>query len=66
MKPILVSAKEAANLLGISTFRVYELAASGVLEKRYHGKKTRNFNLTYESVEKYAASLPTEPLEESA
>ena len=52
MKPILVSAKEAANLLGISTFRVYELAAGGVLEKRYHGKKTRNFNQTYESVEK--------------
>lgn len=66
MKPILVSAKEAAGLLGISTFQVYELASGGVLEKRYIGNGRRNFRLTYESVERYANDLPSEPIADSA
>lgn len=67
MKPLLVTAKEVAELLGVSTFVVYELASDGgPLERRYIGKGTRNFRLTYESVERYVAGLPTEPVGESA
>lgn len=67
MKPILVTVKEAANLLGLSTWTVYELAASGELgERRFIGNGKRNFRLEYAAVEQYAKRLPTDPVEESA
>lgn len=67
LRPILVTVKEAAHLLGLPTHAVYGLSTEGgPLERRYKGKGTRNFNLTYDSVEAYAASLPTEALEQSA
>lgn len=60
--PILVSVTDAARALSLSTAKVYALAAEGQLEKRYIGKGTRNFRLTYKSVEKYAASLSPDPV----
>lgn len=62
MTPILVTVTDAAQTLALSTAKVYALAAEGQLEKRYIGKGTRNFRLTYESVEKYAAGLSQDPV----
>jgi hypothetical protein len=61
-QPILVSVTDAAKTLAISTAQVYALAAEGRLEKRYIGKGTRNFRLTYKSLERYAASLSQDPV----
>ena len=67
MKPLLVTAKQAADLLGLPTHTVYVLAASGELgERRYIGSGKRNFRLDYSAVEAYIKRLPTEPLEETA
>lgn len=67
MKPLLITAKEAAGLLGVSPTAVYILAASGELgERRFIGKGTRNYRLEYAAVEAYVKRLPTAPLEESA
>lgn len=60
--PILVTVPEAARILAISTSEVYSLAAEGQLEKRYIGKGTRNFRLTFKSLQKYAASLSQDPV----
>lgn len=65
--PILITVKRAAELLGLSTYSVYELAASGELgERRFIGNGRRNYRLEYASVLAYAQRLPTEPVEESA
>lgn len=67
MKPLLVTAKEAAGLIGVSTVAIYDLARDGgPLEKKYIGKGTRNFRITYASLERYVAGLPSEPLEEAS
>lgn len=58
--PILVRAVDAAAMLGIDVSSVYELAASGKLEKRYIGKGTRNFRIPVASLRAYADGLPTE------
>ena len=64
MTPLLVTAKEAGEILSLSSTEVYDLAAKGKLEKRYVGKGTRNFRLTYASLEAYAASLSQDPIPE--
>ncbi|MGH3501359.1 MAG: helix-turn-helix domain-containing protein [Nocardioidaceae bacterium] len=66
MTKILVTAREAADMLSVNVTEVYSLAASGALEKRYVGKGTREFRIPVESVEAYVAGLPTEPVEASS
>lgn len=66
MKPLLVTAREAADMLGVGVTTVYDLAAAGDIEKKYIGKGTRNFRLTYASLESYVDGLPSEPAQESA
>ena len=63
-----LKAQEAAYILGIPKHTVYTLSTEGgPLERRYIGEKqSRNFVITYESVERYFNSLPTEPVRESA
>lgn len=56
---LLVTAAEAARLLSLSPARVYELAAAGVLERRFIG--SRNFRITVESLRTYVAQMPDEP-----
>lgn len=65
MSPLLVTAKQAAEILGVSTNTIYTLAADDQLDRRYIGKGTRNFRLTYESLQQYVAGLPTEAAEAS-
>lgn len=57
---IFVTVNEAAEMLALSKWQVYELAASGLLgPRRFVG--SRNFRLEAEAVRAYAQSLPSEP-----
>jgi len=58
---LLATAREAAGILAVDVSKVYELAAAGVLERRYIGK--RNFRIPYASLQAYVDSLPTEPVD---
>lgn len=64
VRPLLVTVAQACDLLGVKSTTVYDLAANGVLEKRYIGKGTRNFRLTYASLERYVDELPRDPVAE--
>lgn len=65
MKPLLVKVSQAAEMLGVSRNRIYELSADGgPLERRYIGN--RNFNVTYASLEEYVDSLDDQPTEEAS
>lgn len=58
-----ITAKEAIERLGESRTTVYNLCATGVLEKVYIGKGTRNFRITIASIERYEASQSHDPIE---
>lgn len=60
--PLLVTVKDAAVMLSLSTSKVYELAADGHLEKKYVGTGSRNFRLTVKSIERYVAGLSQDPV----
>lgn len=59
--PILVTVAEAAHILALSPARVYGLANDGTLEKRYIGKGTRNYRITYTSCQRYSDGLSQDP-----
>lgn len=59
VEPVLVTVKQAAQMLACTPATVYELAAAGTLTKRYLKKDGRNFRLSAEQVREYAANLPT-------
>lgn len=61
-----VTAQVAGEMLGLSRTSVYDLCADGKLEKKYIGKGTRNFRITVESIERYVASLESDPVEVDA
>lgn len=68
LTPIFVSVKQAAQMLGISTWSCYQLLDANEkrpaqIESRYHGRRRL---VSVESLRKYADSLPTEPQDESA
>ncbi len=62
---LLVTAREAAQMLSVSVEEVWDLAASGRLERRYIGKGTQYYRIPVESLKAYADSLPTDPVEAS-
>lgn len=51
---IFVSVKEAAGMLGLSAWEVYQLCGSGTLESGKHGKRRL---VLLESVRGYAATI---------
>ena len=55
MDPIYVSVKEAARLLGLSTWSVYQKLDQQVIESRYDGRKRL---VVVKSLREYADSLP--------
>ena len=62
-----LKAQEAANILGLPKHTIYTLSTDGgPLERRYIGKGTRTIVITYETVERYFNSQPTEPGQASA
>lgn len=58
--PLLVTSAEAADILSVSEKVVRDLANDGVLEKKYIG--TRNYRITYESLQRYVDSLSQDPV----
>lgn len=55
LDPIYVSVKEAARILGVSTWLMYQRLDQQVIESRYEGRKRL---VVVESLRKYAAGLP--------
>lgn len=56
LDPIYVSVKEAARMLGLSTWAVYQKLDQQVIESRYDGRKRL---VVLASLREYAAALPT-------
>lgn len=61
--PIYVPVKEAARLLGLSTWSVYQKLDAQVIESRYDGRKRL---VSMASLREYADSLPDVRTEPSA
>lgn len=55
-QPIFVSVKEAAKMLSLSTWSMYQLLDEQVVESRYQGRRRL---VAVDSLREYAASLPT-------
>lgn len=55
LDPIYVSVKEAARMLGVSTWLMYQRLDAQAIESRYEGRKRL---VVVESLRKYAAGLP--------
>lgn len=53
--PIFVSVKEAARMLGLSTWSMYQRLDQQAIESRYDGRKRL---VVVDSLRKYAAALP--------
>lgn len=53
--PIFVSVKEAARMLGLSTWSMYQKLDQQVIASRYDGRKRL---VVVESLREYAAGLP--------
>lgn len=56
LDPIFVSVKEAARILSLSTWAVYQKLDAQEIESRYEGRKRL---VDYKSLRAYAAGLPT-------
>lgn len=54
LDPIYVPVKEAARILGVSTWLMYQRLDSQAIESRYEGRKRL---VSYASLKEYAASL---------
>lgn len=63
LDPIYVSVKEAARMLGLSTWSIYQKLDAQEIESRYDGRKRL---VVVESLRKYAASLPEVPTKAEA
>lgn len=55
VNPIFVSVREAARILGLSTWSVYQKLDSQQIASRYDGRKRL---VVLESLREYAAALP--------
>ena len=55
LDPIYVSVKEAARILGVSTWLMYQRLDQQLIESRYEGRKRL---VVVKSLREYAAGLP--------
>lgn len=64
-EPIFVSVKQAAGMLGVTPWSVYQLLGDPdcPIDNRYFGKRRL---VSVDSLREYAANLPTERLEVTA
>ena len=58
IQPIFVSVKEAARILGLTTWSVYQLLDAQKIASQYHGRRRL---VRVESLREYADSLPDVP-----
>ena len=56
--PIFVSVKEAAQILGLTTWSVYQLLDQQAIKSQYHGRRRL---VRVDSLTEYADNLPTYP-----
>jgi excisionase family DNA binding protein len=56
LDPIYVSVKEAARMLGLSTWAIYQKLDAQAIESRYDGRKRL---VALASLREYAAALPS-------
>lgn len=63
IQPIFVSVKDAARLLGLTTWSVYKLLDEQKITSRYHGRRRL---VLVDSLREYADSLPDVPPETGA
>lgn len=63
---LLVTAKEAARMLSVSKWQVYELVSSGQLERRYIGTGRHYYRIPVASLRAYVDSLPIDPVEDAS
>ncbi|MBM7518255.1 excisionase [Nocardioides nitrophenolicus] len=59
---VLISVKEAAWVLSLSTRMVYEAVRNGDIDRVFIGQGTTNYRLVYDSVLAWVNSMPTEPV----
>ena len=57
LPPIFITVKQAAKMLGISDWSMYQLLDAGEVESRYQGRRRL---VLVTSLHTYAAGLPTE------
>ena len=55
LEPMFVTVKEAARLLGVSTWTMYQRLDQQVIESQYEGRKRL---VSYPSLKAYAEGLP--------
>jgi excisionase family DNA binding protein len=58
IQPIFVSVKEAARILGLTTWSVYQLCDQQKIVSQYHGRRRL---VRVDSLHEYADSLPDVP-----
>lgn len=63
MDPIFVSVKDAARMLGLSPWSIYQKLDAQIIESRYEGRKRL---VVVASLRKYAAGLPISAPESEA
>lgn len=56
LEPLFVTVKEAARLLGVSSWTLYQRLDQQAIESQYEGRKRL---VSYPSLKAYAAGLPT-------
>jgi hypothetical protein len=61
--PIFVSVKDAARILAISDWSMYQLLDDGLVESRYFGRRRL---VVLPSLHAYAETLPTSPGDEES
>ena len=66
MRPLMVSKKVAATMLGLSEREVIRLLNEGELERRWIGDGSRYYRIPFESLEAYVAALPESPVQKGA
>lgn len=63
---ILVTVREAARMLSVNIYEVYDLVRKEKLERRYIGEGRHYYRIPVASVRAYVESLPTEPVGEAS
>lgn len=56
--PIFISVKEAARLIGLTTWSMYQLLDKQAVKSQYHGRRRL---VRYDSLRDYADGLPEYP-----
>lgn len=57
-EPLTVTVKQAAELIGVSTWQIYQLLGQDKIEGRYLGRKRL---IMYASLKSYVEALPEDP-----